>query len=364
MTAAAELGRDVGVVAACRALTVSRATFYRRRASAPAPKRSRPGSYRALSEAERQRVLDTLNSARFQDTAPVEVHATLLDESKYLCPIRTMYRLHDAHDQVRERRNQLSHPTCARPELLATAPNQLWPRDITKLKGPWNWSYYYLYVVLDVFSRYVVGWMVAERESASLAKRLIAETIGKQELDPAGLTVHADRGASMRSKLVAQLLADLGVTKSHSRPHTSNGNPVSESQFKTMKHLPGFPERFGDPVDARSFGRALFPWYNDEHWHHGLALFTPERSTTAWTIRPSSCTNGPWTWPTARTPSASRGAPSSRGRLPRSGSIRQTAATTRPKSRTDNSALVSCGHDSRASVTNRPHQASTRVASR
>ena len=205
-------------------------------------------------------MLEVLNSERFVDKAPAEVYATLLDEETYLCSISTMYRLLRAAKCVRERRNQLRHPNYSKPELLATRPNQLWSWDITKLRGPKPWSYYYLYVILDVYSRYVVGWMVAERESALLAKRLLAETMAKQGIEPGELTVHADRGSSMRSKLVAQLLADLGVTKTHSRPHTSNDNPFSESQFKTMKYRPDFPARFGSLVDARSFGRSFFPW--------------------------------------------------------------------------------------------------------
>ena len=273
MRAAEELGQEVGVVAACTALSVSRATLYRRRRP-PRPPRPRPPSHRALSEAERGHVLEVLTSERFVDKAPAEVYATLLDEETYLCSISTMYRLLRAAKCVRERRNQLRHPNYRKPELLATRPNQLWSWDITKLRGPKPWSYYYLYVILDV-QPVRVGWMVAERESALLAKRLLAETMAKQGIEPGELTVHADRGSSMRSKLVAQLLADLGVTKTHSRPYTSNDNPFSESQFKTMKYRPDFPARFGSLPDARSFGRRFFPWYNEEHRHHGLALLTP-----------------------------------------------------------------------------------------
>ena len=224
-------------------------------------------------------MLDALNDERFADKAPAEVYATLLDEEIYLCSISTMYRILNRSAAVRERRNQLRHPTYARPELLATGPNQVWSWDITKLKGPTPGTHFHLYVIIDVFSRYVVGWMVAENESATLAKRFIAETIGKQELDPEQLqmlTLHADRGTSMRSKLVAQLLADLGVTKTHSRPQVSNDNPYSESQFKTLKYRPGFPARFGCIEDARAFGRDFFRWYNLEHRHHGIALLTPE----------------------------------------------------------------------------------------
>ena len=274
MKAAVQLGADVGVAKACAALAVSRATVYRRRKprSGQAPRRRDP---RALSEVERAHVIDTLNSEPYRDLAPAEVYAELLDQGRYLCSIRTMYRILSANEQVRERRNQLRHPVYAKPELLATGPNQLWSWDITKLKGPTKWTYYHLYVVIDVFSRYVVGWMVAEKESAALAKRFLAETIGKQLDDASELTVHADRGIAMRSKMVAHLLADLGVTKTHSRPYTSNDNAFSESQFKTMKYRPGFPKDFGGLDDAKTFCRPFFRWYNHEHHHHGLALLTP-----------------------------------------------------------------------------------------
>lgn len=220
-------------------------------------------------------MLTMLNSERFVNVAPAEVYATLLDEGAYLCSTRTMYRVLNAEEQVRERRAQLRHPNYSRPELLATAPNQLWSWDITKLKGPAKWTYYHLYVVMDVFSRYVVGWTLAERESAALASRLLAESIGKQDLNSTELTVHADRGTSMRSKRVAQLLADLGVTKTHSRPYTSNDNPYSEAQFRTMKYRPDFPKQFGSIEDGLAFCRPFFHWYNREHRHHGIALLTP-----------------------------------------------------------------------------------------
>lgn len=274
MKAAETLSSEVGVVAAVAALSVSRATLYRRRRPRLPPSPRAP-SHRALSDKERKHIVDVLNSERFVDKAPAEVYATLLDEDTYLCSISTMYRLLRSTGQVRERRNQLRHPNYSKPELLATRPNQLWSWDITKLRGPRPWSYLYLYVILDVFSRYVVGWMIAEKESASLAKRLLAETCAKQGVEADSLTVHADRGPSMRSKLVAQLLADLGVTKTHSRPYTSNDNPYSESQFKTMKYRPGFPSRFGGLEDALAFGRPFFHWYNHEHRHHGIALLTP-----------------------------------------------------------------------------------------
>jgi putative transposase len=224
---------------------------------------------------ERTAVLDVLHEPRFCEQSPAEVYATLLDEGKYLCAERTMYRILAENREIRERRNQLRHPTYARPELLATGPNQLWSWDITKLKGPEKWNHYHLYVVLDVYSRYVVGWMVAERESGTLAKKLLAETCERQGIKPGQLTVHADRGSSMRSKCLALTLADLGVTKTHSRPHTSDDNPYSEAHFKTLKYRPDFPERFGSLEDARAFCKDFFDWYNLEHHHGAIALLTP-----------------------------------------------------------------------------------------
>jgi len=272
--AAEQLGESVGVSAACQALGVPRSSLYRTRQPEKAPQ-PRPAPERALSQEEKAQVRRVLNSERFQDCAPRQVYATLLDEGEYLCHWRTMYRILDEHGEVRERRNQLEHPPYIKPELLATGPNQLWSWDITKLKGPAKWTYYYLYVILDVFSRYVVGWMVAQREAAILAEKLIVETCAKQGIEPSQLTLHADRGPSMRSKSVAQLLADLGVTKTHSRPYTANDNPYSESQFKTMKYRPDFPERFDCLADARSWAQEFFRWYNHDHRHSGLGLMTP-----------------------------------------------------------------------------------------
>jgi putative transposase len=276
MIALAEgLGQQVGVKRACEELGVPRSSLYRARQPdrLPAP---RPTPDRALSADERQAVRDVLNSERFVDSAPRQVYATLLDEEVYLCSWRTMYRILDEYQEVRERRNQLTHPAYTKPELLATAPNQLWSWDITKLLGPAKWTYFYLYVILDVFSRYVVGWMVAEREAASLAETLIAETCAKQAIRRDQLTLHADRGSAMRSKPVALLLSDLGVTKTHSRPYTSNDNPYSEAQFKTLKYRPDFPERFGSLLDARGWAQVFFPWYNNAHYHTGLNLMTPK----------------------------------------------------------------------------------------
>jgi putative transposase len=259
-------------------LGLPRSNLYRARQKASQPEKpvsGRPQPERALSQEEKEQVCQVLNSARFQDSAPRQVYATLLDEGIYHCSWRTMYRILHENDEVRERRNQLRHPAYSKPELLATKPNQLWSWDITKLKGPVKWTFYYLYVILDVYSRYVVGWLLAERESAALAEQLIAETCAKEGIEPNQLTVHADRGGSMRSKPVALLLADLGVTKTHSRPYTSTDNPYSESQFKTLKYRPGFPERFGSRADARAWVRAFIHWYNHQHRHSSLGLMTP-----------------------------------------------------------------------------------------
>jgi putative transposase len=277
MIACQELSKKIGTASACRSLDLARPTYYRRleprieETAAP-----RPAPPRTLSVIERQAVLDVLHTDRFVDKAPTEVYATLLDEGTYHCSIRTMYRILDDAGEVRERRDQARHPHYKAPELLATAPNQVWSWDITKLLGPVKWSYFYLYVILDIFSRYVVGWMIAPHESSTLAKRLIAETCEKQNVLPGQLTIHADRGSSMKSKPVALLLADLGITKSHSRPHLSDDNPYSESQFKTLKYRPGFPDRFGSIQDGRAFCQDFFPWYNREHRHSGIGLLTPE----------------------------------------------------------------------------------------
>lgn len=233
--------------------------------------RDRP--HRAPSRPKKKRKSE--NSDRFQDQAPREVYASLLDEGKYLCSWRSMYRILDENQEVQERRNQLRHPNYAKPELLATQPNQLWSWDITKLLGPTKWTYYYLYNILDVFSRYSVGWLIAERESASLAQELIAATCVRQDIQLQQLTIHADRGSSMTSKPVALLMADLGVTKTHSRPHVSNDNPFSEAQFKTLKYRPDYPQRFGCQADARSWAGEFFRWYNYEHHHSGIGLLTP-----------------------------------------------------------------------------------------
>ena len=274
MATVAQIGPRLGIGPTCAALGLPRATYYRRcRPPRAAPAR-RP-SARALSARERDVVLALLHDPRFVDHAPAEVYATLLDAGQYLCSERTMYRLLAENAEVRERRDQLRHPVYAAPELLACRPNELWSWDITKLLGPAKWTYFYLYVMLDVFSRYVVGWMVAHRESATLAERFIHETCARQGIGRAQLTIHADRGSAMTSKPVALLLADLGVTKTHSRPHVSNDNPFSEAQFKTLKYRPAFPDRFGSIQDARAHGQTFFAWYNDAHHHSGLGLLTP-----------------------------------------------------------------------------------------
>jgi putative transposase len=273
METVSALAEQIGVKPACAALALNRARFYRWRQPRPAP-RPRPMPAWALSPVERFRVLDTLN-AEYVDQAPAAIYAALLDQDAYLCSIRTMYRILASQSQVRERRNQARHPVYVKPERLATAPNQLWSWDITKLKGPQTWTYFYLYVILDVFSRMVVGWMIAHRESAQLAGQLITETCEKYAIDEAQLTLHADRGPSMTSKHVAHLLSDLGITKSHSRPYVSDDNPYSEAQFKTLKYRPGFPQRFGSFEDAHTHCRRFFQWYNTEHYHSGIGLLTP-----------------------------------------------------------------------------------------
>lgn len=273
METVAMFGPRLGVGALCRALALPRSTYYRQ--LRPPRNRLRPRPLRALTEAERQQVLDVLHETRFVDLAPAEIYATLLDEGRYLCSERTMYRVLAENAEVRERRNQLRHPEYKKPELLATAPNQVWSWDITKLLGPEKWTYYYLYVIIDIFSRRVVGWMAAHRESSSLATKLISECCEREGIQAGQLTIHADRGTSMKSKPVALLLTDLGVTKTHSRPHVSNDNPFSEAQFKTLKYRPEFPKRFGCIEDARAFCRGFFAWYNEHHRHGGIGLLTP-----------------------------------------------------------------------------------------
>ena len=277
----AELAPRLGVRAASDALGIAQASYYRRHRTSPPPARPAPIAHRdrpqprALSAAEQEAILDELHSARFADMSPTEVWAILLDEGRYLASIATFYRLLRRAGETRERRRQATHPATVKPELIATEPNTVWSWDITKLRGPAKWTYYYLYVILDIYSRYAVGWMVASRESAALAEVLIRQTCTKQGIGANQLTIHADRGSSMTSKPVAFLVADLGVTQSHSRPHVSDDNPFSEAQFKTLKYRPDFPTRFGSIEAARLHCQRFFAWYNDEHRHTGLGLHVP-----------------------------------------------------------------------------------------
>jgi putative transposase len=271
-----ELAPAVGTRPACRALGVAPATIYRRRKPPPPkPRKPRPRPSRSLAPAEREQILEELRSERFVDRSPAQVWATLLDEGRYLASERTMYRLLAAHGEVRERRDQRSHPAYTKPELLAERPNEVWSWDISKLLGPAKWTYYYLYVILDVFSRYAVGWTLQHRESTPVAQQLIAQAVDQQGIERDQLTLHADRGSSMTAKPLAFLLTELGVTKTHSRPYTSSDNPYSEAHFKTLKYRPGFPKRFDSIEQARAFVRDFFDWYNHQHRHRGLGLHTP-----------------------------------------------------------------------------------------
>jgi putative transposase len=262
--------------AACDLLGASRATVYRRRRPpASRPPVSRPEPANKLSETERQRILAVLRSDEYCDLAPAQVWARLLDDGVYLCSISTMYRLLAIAGENRERRRQRTHPARKKPELMATAPNGVWSWDITKLQGPERGVYYELFVIIDIFSRYVVGWMVSPAETGELAEAFLADALARQGIDRDQLAIHADRGTSMTSKPVAQLLVDLGVARSHSRPHVSNDNPYSESQFKTLKYCPAFPGRFGSIEDARSFCSTFFEHYNHIHRHAGIGLHTP-----------------------------------------------------------------------------------------
>ena len=275
MNAAIDAMPGSGTVAPLLALGLSPTSFYRRRQKQFGPLLRRPTPPRALSVAERREVLEVLHSERFADKAPAEVVATLLEEGRHLASERTMYRILADNEEVRERRNQLCHPVAARPELVATAPNSVWSWDITKLMTTTKFVYLHLYVIIDIFSRYVVGWLLAERESAALAKRLVDETVAKHNVAPGELTLHADRGAAMRSKLLSQLLGSLDVGKSFNRPHVSNDNPFSESHFKTLKYHPSFPSKFGGLDDGLAFCRTFFPWYNEHHHHSGIEFLTP-----------------------------------------------------------------------------------------
>lgn len=276
--AVAELAPLIGVRAACRATGRSQAGHYRRHRQSPAPPPKPPQPRRqprALSPQERATVRSVLNSESFADQAPTAVYHTLLDEGTYLASVSTMYRVLREHDEVHERRRQATHPARVKPELLATKPNEIWSWDITRLRGPGKRDFYHLYSIIDIYSRYTVGWMVAARENEYLAERLIADTLAAQNITAEQLTIHADRGSSMTSRTVAQLLSDLGVTRSHSRPRVSNDNPYSESQFKTLKYRPDFPDRFTSIQEARRHCKAFFWWYNHEHYHSGIGWHHP-----------------------------------------------------------------------------------------
>ena len=261
---------------ACALLGAARATRYRRRrppvAGPPAP---RPAPPNKLTEPERQHILAVLRAEEYCDLAPAQVWARLLDDGIYLCSISTMYRLLAIVGENRERRRQRTHPARKKPELIARRPNEVWSWDITKLQGPTRGTYYELFVIIDIFSRYVVAWMVAPAETGELAEAFIADTLAHHGIEPDQLTLHADRGTSMTSKPVAQLLIDLGVARSHSRPHVSNDNPYSEANFKTLKYCPAFPGRFGSIQDARTFCSLFFDHYNHVHRHAGIGLHTP-----------------------------------------------------------------------------------------
>lgn len=278
--AAEDLTPLIGRVQACAAVGLSRASWYRRHRQSPAPAKApaappRPQP-RQLSAADRAEVTEVLHSERFIDSAPAEVYATLLDEGRYLCSISTMYReLHRLHGRVPERRAQARHPAHAKPELHATTPNQIWSWDVTKLRGPGKWNWYFLYWIIDIYSRYAAGWCVSEHETAAISERLITDTLASQAVDPTTLTIHADRGSQQTAKPVAQLYADLGITRSHSRPRVSNDNPYSEAGFKTLKYRPGFPRQFDSLSHARTHAEGFFDWYNFDHHHWGLALLTP-----------------------------------------------------------------------------------------
>jgi putative transposase len=264
----------VGVAPACAALDINRASYYRWQKPAQ-PKVQRPRPHRALSDAERAHVLEVLDSPRFMDKTIREVYAELLDENTYLCSVRTMYRILEGHGQIRERRQQRRHPAYVKPELVATGPNQVWSWDVTKVPGPRRGTYFSLYVILDIYSRYVVGWTVSRTESPRLACALLEAAFKAENIRPGQLICHSDRGVSMVAKSTAQLYADLGITPSFSRPRVSDDNPFSEAAFKTFKYRPEMPERFGSVQDVRSTFALLFDWYNNRHYHSGIALLTP-----------------------------------------------------------------------------------------
>ncbi len=272
------LSTKVGIKKACNGFGIPRSSYYywKHPAAKSVLNNERELPNFAYTPAERKEILNVMNSDIHMNQTPYEIYASELDAGEYLCSVRTMYRILDENDQVKERRKVRRSNNYQKPELLSTRANQVWSWDITKLKGPKKWTYFYLYVIIDIFSRFVVGWMVAYRELSSLAGQLIEETCKRQNIEAGQLTIHADRGSSMKSKPVAFLLSDLGVTKSHSRPYVSNDNPFSESHFKTMKYRPDFPERFNSMAEAREFCCNFFDWYNKEHYHSGIGFLTPE----------------------------------------------------------------------------------------
>jgi putative transposase len=273
-----DLTPTIGRARACAAVGVNRATWYRRNRLSPAPPRpvrERKRHPRALTADEREEVVATLNSPRFVDTAPAQIWATLLDEGVHLCSESTMYRILRERGEVRERRRQATHPPRVKPELVAHAPNTVWSWDVTKLRGPDRRVFFCLYTMIDIYSRYTVGWMVADREHEELARQFVTETVGRQEANADRLTIHADRGAIQTAKSVAELMADLGVSRSHSRPKTSNDNPYSESQYKTLKYRPDYPTRFASIGHAREWSAEFFDWYHHDHRHSGIGYHTP-----------------------------------------------------------------------------------------
>ena len=273
-----DLSAKIGKSKACNGFGIPRSSYYywkRKKTAKTTDIRCKfPGF--AYTPVEKDGITKLINSEKYVDKTPYEIYASKLDEGEYLCSVRTMYRILKENNQVKERRDVRRRSNYEKPELLATRQNQIWTWDITKLKSDMKWTYYYLYVMIDIFSRYVVGWMVAYRELASLAEIFIKETTQKQGIVPKQLTIHADNGSSMKSKQVALLLSDLGITKSHSRPYVSNDNPYSESHFKTMKYRPEFPKHFYSMAEAKKFCRLFFNWYNKEHYHSGIGYLTPE----------------------------------------------------------------------------------------
>jgi len=269
--------KDIALSALCDSLQLSRSTFYRNTAmnSQHRAMNSASEPHNAISHAQRQEILSVLHSDRFIDSTPYDVYYTLLDEGCYIASIRTMYRVLFEAGESQDRRHQRNHRDAVKPELIATAPNEVWTWDITKLLSHNRFTYFHLYVMLDIFSRYVVGWMIADRECQHLAKTFIQEATLKHNIQPGQLTIHSDNGPSMTSQTVSQLLESIGVLKTHNRPYTSNDNPFSESQFKTLKYCPQFPDRFESILHAEAFCQMFFDWYNNVHYHSGILFLKP-----------------------------------------------------------------------------------------